>query len=107
MLEDVLIKYGGQEVTAIDVYSAMFRLGRGYIQRSGEYGKDFKGNPLGYFKNKGEESGHYRIMLDDTFEDNLKEMQEADFAIINGIAYLGRKNTQARASKLYALIFNN
>ena len=45
-------------------------------------------------------------MFDDDFEDTLKELQQADFAIMNGISYFGRKNVQAHASKMYAMIFD-
>jgi hypothetical protein len=87
------------------VYRDMFYLGENRIQASGEYG-GFKANPLGYWKNDEDAKGHYRIMLDDTFEDTLKELQEADFSILNGITYFGRKNTQEHANKMYAMIFD-
>lgn len=106
MLDKILLKNGCKEVTAMDVYTDIFRLGSGFIQKSGEDGKDFKGNPLAYFRNGNEENGHYRILLEDTFEDTLRVLQEADFAIVNGISYLGRKNTQNRATKMFALIFD-
>lgn len=105
-LEDVIYKYGGSEVTAMEVYSDMFRLGQNMIQKQGEYDRNFKGNPLGYYKNQNEDAGHYRIMLDDSFEDVLKELQEADFSILNGITYMGKKNLQSRATRAYGLIFD-
>lgn len=106
MLDDVLITYGGAEVGAMAVYSDIFRLGFGEIQRRNEPPGEFKANPIGYYRNKGKSSGHYRIMFDDTFEETLKEMQEADFAIINGLTYYGRRNKQENASKLYAVIID-
>ena len=105
MLEDVLRKYGAVEVGAMDVYRDMFSLGDNLIQKDGEEAGAFKANPIGYYR-KGQGKGHYRIFFDDTFEDTLKEMQEADFAIMNGIAYFGRKNVQEHASKMYAMIFD-
>ena len=45
-------------------------------------------------------------MFDDTFEDTLRELQDADFAIINGISYFGRKNLQASANKMFCMIFD-
>ena len=105
MLEDVLRKWGGVEVTALDVYSDIFNLGYNEIQRNGEPKGEFKTNPIGYWKS-GKSKGHYRVFFDDTFQDTLKELQEADFSIINGITYFGRKNLQEHASKMYALIFD-
>ena len=106
MLQDIIMDYGGVEVSAMEVYSDIFRLGTNEIQKSGEPHGDLKANPLGYGLNHGEEHGRYRIMLDDTFEETLKELQECDFAIMNGITYFGRKNTQEHASKMYALIID-
>ena len=105
MLEDVLKEYGGVEVDAMTVYRDMFSLGDNLIQRHGEESGSFKANPLGYYR-KGSGKGHYRIFFDDTFEETLKEMQEADFAIMNGLTYFGRKNVQDHASKMYAMIFD-
>ena len=105
MLDDVLVEYGGVEVDALSVYSDMFSLGYGEIQKSGGF-DEFKANPIGYYKMNGRKKGHYRIFLEDTFEDTLKELQEADFAIVNGITYFGRKNVQEHASKMYAMIFD-
>lgn len=106
MLEDVLKRWGGQEVTAMDVYRDMFQFGEGYLQNENEPGGFHKANPIGYWKNDGEAHGHYRIMFEDTFEDLLPELQEADFCILNGITYFGRKNVQEHASKMFAMIFD-
>ncbi len=106
MLEDVIKRYGGVEVSAMDVYTDMFNLGENEIQRDGEKPGAFKSNPIGYWKNSDKQKGHYRIMFDDTFEETLKELQEADFCILNGVTYFGRKNLQENASKMYALIID-
>ncbi len=106
MLEDVLVEYGGREVDALTVYQDIFSLGDGVIQREGEPAGEFKANPIGYYRQNGREKGHYRIFFEDTFEDTLKELQEADFAIVNGITYFGRKNVQKHASKVHALIID-
>ena len=105
MLQDVLEKWGAHEVSAMEVYSDIFHLGSGSIQKTSEL-QNIKANPIGYWKNKNAQKGHYRIMLDDTFEETLKELQEADFAIINGLSYFGRKNLQASANKMYCMIFD-
>lgn len=106
MLDDVIKRYGGVEVSAMDVYTDMFNLGENEIQRDGEKPGAFKSNPIGYWKNSDKQKGHYRIMFDDTFEETLKELQEADFCILNGVTYFGRKNLQENASKMYALIID-
>ena len=103
-LKEVLIDYG-QHVTPIQLYSDMFRIGEGYIQRSGD-SRDLKANPLGYYRNYGDDKGHYRVFTEDNFESVLEEMQRADFSILNGITYFGRRNVQEHASKMFALIFD-
>lgn len=106
MLEDVIRKWGGNEVSAMQVYTELFGLGTGLIQKCGEGSGEFKSNPLGYWKNNGGQRGHRRILFDDTFEETLKEMQEADFSIMNGLTYFGKRNAAENASKMYAMIFD-
>lgn len=106
MLADVLKDWGGSEVSAMDVYSDIYKLGEGLLQKDGEAPGSYKANPVAYWKNKDKEKGHFRIMFEDTFEETLKELQSADFAILNGITYFGRKNVQEHASKMYAMIFD-
>ena len=106
MLRDILKKWGGQSVTPLELYTKMFHLGEGELQKKNEAPGSFKTNPVAYWKQDDRVKGHYRIMFEDTFEETLKELQEADFAILNGITYFGRKNVQAQASKMYALIFD-
>ena len=106
MLDSILLSWGASEVTPMDVYKDMFRLGEGYIQRSDEEPGSFKSNPIGYYKKKDAEHGHFRVFFEDTFEETLKELQQADFSLMNGITYFGRKNVQEHASKMYAMIFD-
>lgn len=107
MFQDVLMKWGGYEVTAMDVYTDMFKLGEGFIQKEGEPPGQFKANPIAYYRKKGAKTGHYRVMFEDTFEKVLEEVQQADdFSLLNGITYFGRRNVQAHASKMFAMIFD-
>lgn len=106
VLEDILVKWGACEVSPMEVYTDMFKLGEGYIQRSDEEPGEFKANPLVYYKNNSAVSGHYRILFEDTFAETLQEAQNADFSLLNGITYFGRKNVQEHASKAFALIFD-
>lgn len=106
MLDDVIKLWDGREVSAIDVYRDVFRLGEGFIQKKDEPAGEYKANAIGYWKNNNSSHGHYRILFEDTFEETLKELQDADFSIVNGISYFGRKNVQAHASKMFAMIFD-
>lgn len=107
MLQDVLSKWGAYEVTPMEVYTDVFKLGEGYIQRSDEPAGEYKSNPVGYYRNKNADKGHFRVLFEDTFEEVLQELQEAtDFCLLNGITYFGRRNVQEHASKMFAMIFD-
>lgn len=103
-LESVLYEFGAREVSAMDVYSDVFRLGSGFIQRDGEPSGAHKANPiiLGSFGG----SMRRRILFEDTFEQTLAEFQQADWAITNGLTYWGRANTADAQSKMCAMIFD-
>lgn len=103
-LESVLLEFGVYEVSAMDVYSDIFRLGTGFIQRDGEPGGQHKANPiiLGSFGGK----RRRRILFEDTFEETLTEFQKADWAITNGLTYWGRANTAEAQSKMCAMVFD-
>jgi hypothetical protein len=103
-LESVLLEFGASEVLAMDVYTDVFRLGTGFIQRDGEPGGQHKANPiiLGSFGGR----MRRRILFEDTFEETLAEFQQADWAITNGLTYWGRANTADRQSKMCAMIFD-
>ncbi len=106
MLENVIKDWGGVEVYPMDVYTDVFHLGEGYIQKENEPSGRYKANPIGYWKNDKEEHGHFRILFEDTFEEVLGELQRADFGLLNGITYFGRRRDQNHASKMYAMIFD-
>lgn len=106
MLAQKVEQWGGCEVTAMDVYRDVFHFGDGYLQKENEEKGGYKANPIAYFRYEGKEHGHYRVMFEDTFEDTLKELQDADFCILNGLTYFGRKNVQEHASKMFAMIFD-
>ena len=106
MLQDIIEKWGGKEVTPIEVYTDIFKLGEGYIQKYNQESGNKVANPLGYYKSDTSKTGHYRVFFEDTFRETLEEMQRADFSIVNGITYFGRRNTQNHASKMFCLIFD-
>ena len=103
-LDSVLADFGAYEVSAMDVYSDVFRLGTGFIQRAGEEPGRHKANPiiLGSFGGR----MRRRILFEDTFEETLAEFQGADWAITNGLTYWGRANTAEAQSKMCAMIFD-
>jgi hypothetical protein len=106
MFQDVIERWGGYAVDPVAVYSDIFKVGAGYIQRSDDPPGDFKANPIGYYKKDGEDTGHFRILFEDTFAEVLDEMQEGDFTLLNGLTYFGRRNVQEHASKMFAMIFD-
>lgn len=106
MLADIVEQWNGVLVSPMDVYKDIFKLGDGEIQKEGEAPGQYKANPIAYFRNNAEDRGHFRIMFEDTFENTLAELQQADFSILNGITYFGRRNVQDHASKMYAMIFD-
>lgn len=107
MLEQILKDYGAEEVDALTAYSDIFRLGEHLIQSENGGKRDMIANPLGYYRMKDKKKGKYRVLFEDSFADVLKELQAADdFAIVNGITYFGRRNLQAHASKMFAMIFD-
>lgn len=88
----------------MEVYSDLFRLGSGFIQRDGEEGGHHKANPiiLGEFNGR----MRRRILFEDTFEETLEGFQQADWAILNGLTYWGRANTAEAQSKMCAMVFD-
>lgn len=106
MLSDVLLSWKAVEVTAMEFYTDIFKLGEGFIQKENEEKGLYKANPIGYWKNSGEDHGHFRILFEDTFEEILKQLQDADFALLNCISYFGRRRDQEHASKMFAMVFD-
>lgn len=106
----LVAEHGAVELEPIEAYKKIFRLGEGYIQRAGEYSQKpepIKGNPIAYYiEHKGDKSGHFRIMLEDRFDHDLKILQKAHFAILNGLTYYGRKNVSEHQDRCFALIFD-
>ena len=103
--EDVLTRFGAVAVDAIEVYKDIFRIGEGAIQKKNETAGAYKTNPLGLYTDDFKHFS-YRIMFEDTFEEDLQELQRHKLALLNGITYFGKKNTASNASKMYAMIFD-
>lgn len=107
MLSEVVEKWGGVPEEPMDLYTDLFRLGEGAIQREGEEPGRFKANPL-IIGHSGGEGGrmHRKIMFEDTFAETLAEFQDMDWAFMSACTYFGRSNSAERQSKLYALVFD-
>lgn len=110
-LEECLRRLKIKECEAMEVYTDMFKLDNEplYIQMENEPSNPDeppKANPLLYYKNENEKKGHYRILFKDRFEEFLKEGQNADFSLLNGVTYLGKKNTLKNANKMFAFILD-
>jgi len=107
-LREEVLEWGGELVKPMEAYTDIFKLGRNYIQRTGEEAIPGhpKSNPVGYRRDDGAEHGYFHMFKEDTFEENLRLLQNADFSILSGLAYLGKKNLIARANRMYAMIFD-
>ena len=107
MLEDVIKKFGGYEVNPMEAYTDIFKLGQGYIQKAND-STVLKANPIAYYKvHNSDETGHFKIMFEDKFEEIYNDVLcKAEFAVLNGITYFGRKNLSKHSSKMYAMIFD-
>lgn len=103
-MEKVIEKWGGFEVSPMDLYRDMFHLGQGLIQREWEVSDELKANPI-ILGSNGKKLIR-RIMFEDTFESLLAEFQDFEWAYLNGISYWGRENTSAAQHKMYAMIFD-
>ena len=103
-LSEVMARYGARAETPMELYTDVFRLGSGFIQRENEPPGEFKANPiiLGYADGR----PHRKIMFEDTFSELLDEFCGMDWAFMSGCTYFGRKNSAERQSKLCALIFD-
>lgn len=118
-IKRVITEHGGTEATAMEVYSDVFKLGEGVLERSDQQdNKAYKTNPIGYGYNLKvsvgadgkkvyeKDKGKHIILYEDTFEKGLKELQKYDFAIISGLSYFGWRNYLRNANKMHVLIMD-
>lgn len=106
MLANVITNWGGYSVTPMELYTDVFKLDEPWIQCSTDEPGEFKSNPLVYYQNEGESFMRKRVLFRDTFEEVLSEVQQAEFSIISGLTYFGKKRTNDRAARMYAMIFD-
>lgn len=103
----ILEYFGAYEVSDMELYGDVFKLGTGFLTKAGEHrdSHEFNGNPiiLGSF----DEKIRREIVFEDTFEEQLRRFQEqADWAILNGLTYWGRVNDGQHQNKLCAFVFD-
>lgn len=101
-LRAVCKEWGGASETPMDLYSDVFKLGDGWLQRDGEAPGQFKANPIAIGSSGGRM--HRKILFEDTFSDVLSEFQRMDWAYVAPVSYFGRRNTAERQSKLFAFV---
>lgn len=111
-LESLLSSYACKEVSPLDLYKSLFCIGDGYIQSKGEYrekgSSNFKGNPIVYFSEQANYKGQLKrnILLEDTFEEQLKEIQKYPSNLLNACTYYGKKKDKEHADRCFGLIFD-
>lgn len=87
MKDEILSKYGCVEVSAIEMYSDIFRLGEGLIQHKNEPGGVFKTNPIAIAHNGS--FGEHIIMFEDEFEKRLNDLPRYSWAYMEQNAGTG------------------
>lgn len=106
MLEDVLKEYGCSPAEPMDVYTDLFHLGEGMIEREGELTDgQYKSNPILYYKTEDGKNRH-RILFEDTFENELAFASEQACAYISGCTYFGKRNRAELANKMCGIIID-
>lgn len=103
-MESVLQEWGAVEVSPVEMYGDIFKLGEGFIQKEGEPSGRHKANPI-IIGSDGKRT-YRRIMFEDTFEELLREFQGYEWAFLNGLTYWGRENKAANQSKMCAMVFD-
>lgn len=102
----ILEHFGAYEVSAMELYGDVFKLGTGFLTKAGEHrdGHDFNGNPI--FLGSWDGKIRREMGFEDTFEEQLGRFQQADWAILNGLTYWGRVNDGQHQNKLCAFVFD-
>lgn len=111
-LSDILLKYNIERSSADELYTRLFHIGEGYIQKQGEYrdqgSTDFKGNPIIYVNDRADYKGDMRryIGLEDTLISQLHQAQNEPSNLLNAISYYGRKKDKEYGDRCFGLIFD-
>lgn len=112
-MEDVLTQFGAREVSPMDAYRTIFRLGEGYLQTAQEAAARGAAEPQGEPKANPIIIGRLdngrvvrRVLYEDTFQETLEQFQDYQWAFMSGLTYWGNQNTGDAQSKAYALVFD-
>lgn len=87
MKDKILTSAGFSEVSAIEMYSDIFKLGEHWIQERDEKPGLFKTNPIAVVGN-GQRSRQV-IMFEDEFEEQLESFRNCDWAYMSCLTYWG------------------
>lgn len=102
--------YGGVLSSAEELYTSLFRIGDGMIQRTmGKHAQtDFIGNPIIYHNSEQDFSGSWKryIVLEDTCIEQIHDAQRAQGSLINACTYYGKRKDSTRMDKCFGLIFD-
>lgn len=104
MKDRILKRAGFTEVTALEMYTDIFKLGQHYIQVCNEPAGLFKTNPIAII-----DDGHSTrqvIMFEDQFEQCLNEFATFKAAYMSCLTYWGKRNLSDSQSKMYAMVFD-
>lgn len=88
-----------EEVSCQSFYRHIFPIGS--FERKGKY-EDKKGNGIAVTIDK---DGYTRVTITDEHE-QIDELVNHDFVILNGLSYFGNERTMKNATLLYAMIFD-
>ena len=112
-MEDVLAQFGAREISPMDAYRTIFRLGEGYLQTAQEAAARGAAEPQGEPKANPIIIGRLdngrvvrRVLYEDTFQETLEQFQDYQWAFMSGLTYWGNQNTGDAQSKAYALVFD-
>lgn len=98
MKDRILKRAGFTEVTALEMYTDIFKLGQHYIQVCNEPAGLFKTNPIAII-----DDGHSTrqvIMFEDQFEQCLNEFATFKAAYMSCLTYWGKRNLSDSQSKI-------
>lgn len=104
MKDRILKRAGFTEVTALEMYTDIFKLGQHYIQVCNEPAGLYKTNPIAII-----DDGHSTrqvIMFEDQFEQCLNEFATFKAAYMSCLTYWGKRNLSDSQSKMYAMVFD-
>lgn len=128
-MKDVVLGFlgKGSEMTGLEVYSKLYYIDEETrhqvddsmrvqdsdedvfeIMADGSKKRTFRSNPVAYMRTVAEDAstGRFRIIHRDTLPQILKELQEAEFAILSAVTFFGGRNVMDHAGLLTGFIID-